>query len=75
MNGMAEIAKLLEIETDTVEQTNYNRSTYEVISKVGYLIGVPKSIFESPHEPPKMDVYRELELNKNARIIRHLCII
>ena len=75
MNGMAEIAKLLEIETDTVEQTNYNRSTYEVISKVAYLIGVPKGIFESPHEPPKMDVYRELELNKNARIIRHLCII
>ena len=30
MNGMAEIAKLLEIETDTVEQTNYNRSTYDI---------------------------------------------
>lgn len=75
MNGMTELAKLLDIETDTVEQTNYSHSTYEIISKAAYLIGVPKSIFENPHEPPKIDIYRELELNKNARIIRHLCII
>lgn len=69
MNGMTELAKLLDIETDTVEQTNYNHSTYEIISKATYLIGVPKNIFENPHEPPKIDIYRELELNKNARII------
>ena len=27
--------------------------TYTVVSKVAYLIGVPKRIFENEHEPPK----------------------
>ena len=35
----------------------YKDSTYEIISKIAYLIGVPKRIFENEHEPPKMEVY------------------
>ena len=53
----------------------YKDSTYEIISKIAYLIGVPKRIFENEHEPPKMEVYERLEQDKAARIIRHLCII
>ena len=49
--------------------------TFELISKVAYLIGVPRRIFENENEPPKMEVFRRLELDKAARIIRHLCIL
>ncbi len=56
-------------------QIEYPNSTYEVISKVAYLIGVPLRIFELEHEPPKIEVYQELQKNKNARIIRNLCML
>lgn len=49
--------------------------TYELVSKVAYLIGVPLRIFENEHEPPKLELYDQLEQDKNARIIRNLCII
>lgn len=57
------------------ERILYKDSTYDIISKVAYLIGVPKHIFENEHEPPKMDIYISLDKDKNARIIRNLCIV
>ncbi len=50
-------------------------SQYEIISRVAYLIGVPKSIFEKEHEPPKIEIYRDLDKDKRARIIRNLCML
>ena len=52
----------------------YHDSTYEIVSIAAYLIGVPERIFLNDHEPPKIEDYRRLDLNKNARIIRHLCL-
>ena len=46
---------------------------YNIVSKVAYLIGVPKNIFENENEPPKLEIYNRLELEKKARIIRNLC--
>lgn len=66
------------VETDEYmedERILYKDSTYDIISKVAYLIGVPKHIFENEHEPPKMDLYISLDKDKNARIIRNLCIV
>lgn len=63
---------------DAVHKTNYEdyeNSTYTVISKVAYLIGVPKRIFENEFEPPQLECYEELHQNKNARIIRNLCCL
>ena len=57
------------------ERTCYKDSTYDIVSKVAYLIGVPLRIFEHQYEPPKIEIYRVLDRDKNARIIRHLCII
>ena len=57
------------------EQIAYKDSTYELVSKVAYLIGVPLRIFQNEHEPPKIEIYKRLEQDKNARIIRNLCII
>ena len=52
--------------------TDYENSTYTVVSKVAYLIGVPKRIFENEYEPPKMEWYEKLHADKNARIVRNL---
>ncbi|MBP3324521.1 MAG: NYN domain-containing protein [Clostridia bacterium] len=57
------------------ENKEYKDSTYELVSTVAYLIGVPKRIFEADHEPPKYEVFTRLEKDRNARIIRHLSII
>lgn len=57
------------------EIRRYKDSTYEIVSKVAYLIGVSKYIFENENQPPKLEIYEKLDADKNARIIRHLCII
>ena len=57
------------------EEIAYKDSTYDLVSKVAYLIGVPLRIFQNEHEPPKIEIYNQLEQDKNARIIRNLCII
>ena len=54
---------------------DYENSTYVVVSKIAYLIGVPKRIFENEYEPPKMEWYDKLSTDKNARIIRNLCML
>lgn len=41
---------------ETCPYTAFENSTYTVVSKVAYLIGVPKRIFENEHEPPKNGV-------------------
>lgn len=69
----------LAMDTGTDEQLDeriaYKDSTYEIVSKVAYLIGVPVRMFENEHEPPKLEVYERLSQDKAARIVRHLCII
>jgi hypothetical protein len=68
------MAELGPIQNET-DQLTYKNSTYAIVSRVAYLIGVPKKIFENDYEPPKLDVYCKMELDKNARIIRNLCIV
>lgn len=57
------------------DKATYKDSTYEIVSKVAYLIGVPRRIFENEHEAPKMEVYERLDAEQAARIIRHLCVV
>lgn len=59
----------------TYERIAYTHNTYKIISKVAYLIGIPKRIFENEIEPPKIEIFESLEKDKSARIIRHLCIL
>ena len=51
------------------------RAKYEIVSVFAYLIGVQKRHFENEHEPPQMETYEKLRWNKNARIIRNLCML
>ena len=57
------------------EHLTYKDSTYEIVSKIAYLLGVPQRIFENEYEAPKLDLYEKLEQEKAARIVRHLCIV
>lgn len=50
-------------------------NTFEIVSTVGYLIGVAKEKFERDYSPLSLEVYNKLEHDKNARIVRNLCII
>lgn len=45
---------------DVSEKKIYQDSTYELVSKIAYLLGVPKRIFENEHEPPQLDVYNQM---------------
>ena len=66
------------LEDDYSEEDEYGKykdSTYDIVSKVAYLIGIPKRIFENENQPPKLEIYESLDKDKNARIIRNLCII
>ncbi|MBR2421338.1 MAG: NYN domain-containing protein [Oscillospiraceae bacterium] len=76
VNSFAELGSLLNVEpTVPFSHSDYENSTYLIISRVAYLIGVPKKIFENEHEPPQLEIYRELEKDRNARIIRNLCML
>lgn len=57
------------------EKIVFRDSTYELVSKIAYLIGVPKRIFDNEFEPPKIEIYQRLEQEKAARIIRNLCMV
>ena len=68
------MATILEL-TRNSEMNDLRNDTYELVSTVAYLIGVPKRFFESEYDTPDLAVYTRLDTNKNARIIRHLCVI
>ena len=46
---------------------------YEIVSRVAFLIGINKWVFENENEPPKIEIYNKLQIDKRARIIRNLC--
>lgn len=50
-------------------------NTNEIVSRVAYLIGVPYRIFEKGYSPFDIEIYRRLDGDKSARIIRNLCIV
>ena len=71
MNGMSQpVSTILEN-----ERALYKDSTYELISQIAYLIGVPKRIFENEYESPEPRVFQKMDRDRNARIIRNLCMI
>lgn len=67
--------EIMPVDTDNDKRIAYKDNTYDIVSKIAYLIGVPKRIFENEYETPKIEIYNELEQDKAARIIRHLCIV
>lgn len=52
-----------------------NQNTYEIVSHLGYLLGVPRKIFDQPYPPMDQEIFLRLEQDKNARIVRNLCLL
>lgn len=48
---------------------------FDVVSTVGYLIGVPLKNFGKEAKQLQASIFQELDGNKSARIIRHLSIV
>ena len=64
------------ITQETTEiRTDYRNSTYNIVSKVGYLIGVPKQYFDPALGMLSLELFDQLDKDKNARIIRNLCML
>ena len=82
LSGLIDSEELTEDEKLNAERQEHREAlkelfnpTYKIISLVAYLIGVKKNIFENPAEPPQLDIYEELNNNKDARIIRNLSLL
>ena len=56
-----------------MEYIDQRNNVYRISSTVAYLLGVRKQIFENEYEPPMIEVFQNLEQDKDARIIRNLC--
>lgn len=54
-------------------EPNKTVDTYDIVSAVGYLLGIEYRVFENENDPLQMKSYLELELKQPARRIRHLC--
>ena len=54
---------------------SYSGSTYELVSKAAYLMGVPRAFFAQAQESIKLELYEQLEKNKSARILRNLSML
>ena len=56
-------------------RTDYRNSTYNIVSKAGYLIGVSKQYFDPELGMLNLELFDQLDKDKNARIIRNLCML
>ena len=64
------------VQENEKDRQQYKNSTYMLVSKIAYLIGVPEQILQGERVPAKMrETYEELDKIKEARIIRNLCVI
>ena len=50
-NGFGDAYMNITLTSSSNEKKIYQDSTYELVSKIAYLLGVPKRIFENEHEP------------------------
>ena len=67
MQNINETVNNLASEEAAVAKTKPNNSTYSIISKVAYLAGVPKNIFDNPYEPPQPECFEEMQADNLLR--------
>jgi uncharacterized LabA/DUF88 family protein len=63
-------------EDSDLRNYRYTKNTYAVAGVMNYLIGVPLRLIGDPLAHARIEpIYKTLEQNKKARIIRNLCIV
>lgn len=73
---LEEIEKHLDDPSPPEEMERCFRShTHDLVSKVGYLLGLPLFHFESETSPYTLGIYQGMETDRHAKIIRSLCLL
>ena len=75
-NDIVEELEYTQIETPP-DTSHYRNPTYNIVSIMAFLIGVDRGVFETDSDEPRpqLEAFDKLKINKNARIIRNLCIV
>lgn len=74
LNSLADLGSIFPTDTPESPAIHDHRNTYNLVALMMYLIGVEYRHFEK-HDPPLTENFRKHNQNKNARIIRNLCMI
>ncbi|MCD8375374.1 MAG: hypothetical protein LUD69_00330, partial [Oscillospiraceae bacterium] len=74
LNSLADLASLFPTETREPLPANDHKNTYSLVALMMYLVGVEYRHFET-HDPSLTENFKRHDQNKNARIIRNLCMI
>lgn len=61
--------------SDDIDRSKWRGQHFEIVSKVAYLLGIDRKFFESDAHAFQMDVFRQLDVNRQAKIIRNLCML
>lgn len=62
-----------ECQGSTVSDEYRNTNTFEIVTKVGFLLGVPDKFLLAENGLYDTAIYAEMEANRSSRIIRNLC--
>ncbi|MCD8052441.1 MAG: NYN domain-containing protein, partial [Lachnospiraceae bacterium] len=74
LNSLADLPSLFPTEASESLPVNDHKNTYNLVALMMYLVGVEYRHFET-HDPLLTENFKRYDQNKNARIIRNLCII
>ena len=66
---------LVDFANELGKDSKHPSETYDIVSKVGYLVGVGKKFFEMGETTLQLSTFDELQKIQPARIIRNLCLL
>lgn len=72
---ITEPAEFGENDATVQDYKEYREYTHDITTKIAYLLGIRKQIFEKENTSFDINVFSKLNKDKNARIIRNLCAI
>lgn len=73
--SLSELGQRFAGENSQPEYKRLKEQKYDIVSRTAYLIGVRKESFGDENQLYQEEIYKQLNNNKNARIIRNLSIL
>ena len=73
--SLSELGQRFAGESSQPEYKRLKEQKYDIVSRTAYLIGVRKESFGDENQLYQEEIYKQLNNNKNARIIRNLSIL
>lgn len=75
-NENAQMDEYTEDNRETSDNANAeDNEHYDIVSTTAYLLGIKRWVFESETEPLKQEIFEKLEKERNAKIMRNLCML